>query len=292
MRGGLILVLLAFPVSVPGSPSLEALETALSHLRWIAYAPTNFNPLRKPPIIPSDQSVRADLEALRKAGFNGLITYGSDVRSLPRLARQAGFKAMLLGTWDPLSPRERAWAKRVVREQGEWIAGIVAGNETILRGERRAEELCQAMTEMRAATGRPVSTTETYDILESLPALAACSDFLTVNAHPYFSGPANRDPSTAVKWTVAVYNILKSKYPDKCLLLKEEGLPTAGGEGLSEQNQARYYELLAKTQVQFAYFEAFDSNFKSAGIERAWGLFHSDRSRKPVVNGLPWMAKR
>src|SRR4051812_48426416 len=57
------------------SAEQAALQTKLSSVRWVAYAPTNFNPTVSPPIIPPDASIQADLQALKDAGFDGLVTY-------------------------------------------------------------------------------------------------------------------------------------------------------------------------------------------------------------------------
>jgi hypothetical protein len=88
----------------PGAEATEnntALETRLYNIRWVAYAPTNFNPTAAPPILPSDDSIRADLEVLKAAGFTGLVTYGAHLAVTPRIAEEAGFQGLLLGVWDP-----------------------------------------------------------------------------------------------------------------------------------------------------------------------------------------------
>ena len=68
--------------------------------RWIAYAPTGYYPAESPPVLPSRESLRADLRVLREAGFTGIVTYGAAIPAIPEIAHDLGFHAMLLGIWD------------------------------------------------------------------------------------------------------------------------------------------------------------------------------------------------
>lgn len=264
------------------------LRTILEKTRWIAYAPTHYFPAASPPVLPSDAELEADLGVLRDVGFDGLITYGSDVEKIPAIAYKVGFRRMLVGIWDPWNPRERTNALRSVQKYSKLIAGVIVGNEGLSAGRYNVESLCKAMAEIGKITGKPISTTEPFDWILSEPRLAGCSAFLTVNAHPYFSN--RKRPEDAVQWTFDAWNSLRSAYPSKPLLLKEVGLPTAGDEGLSEANQREYYLRLAQTHVVFAYFEAFDATprFKAGVVEQSWGLWKADRTPKDIIDALPW----
>src|SRR5687768_3010654 len=66
-------------------------ETLLPKIRWVCYAPTNYNPDLTPQVLPSDDSIRADMRALRSAGFDGLVTYGAHLPAIVRLAQEADF---------------------------------------------------------------------------------------------------------------------------------------------------------------------------------------------------------
>jgi exo-beta-1,3-glucanase (GH17 family) len=169
-------------------------------------------------VLPGDASVQEDLETLHSAGFTGLITYGAQVENVPRISRNIGFTAMLLGIWDPLSVAERSEALKAVRENSGLIAGLIVGNEGLLTGRYNIGMLCRAMGEIKLASGKPVSTTEPVDWLLTEPQLATCSSFITANAHPYFSH--QKAPAQAVQWTVEAWNAVRSKYPDKPLFLK------------------------------------------------------------------------
>lgn len=262
------------------SEAQRTLRDRLERLRWIAYAPTNWNPASSPPVIPTEDSMRADLKVLRAAGFDGLVTYGASFVSLPRLATEAGFSGMLLGVWDPRNKVELNQAKE--SSKTELVCGIIVGNEGLTFTRYNLSELRLAMEEMRRDTGKPVSTTEIFEKYAGIPEIIQLSDFLAVNAHPFFHGV--RDPKLAVEWTVAAYRDL-AKLSSKIVWLKEVGLPSGGEPGLSEKNQAEYYALLQKTEVRFCFFEFADQPWKSrpGSAENQWGLWSSKRLPKAVV---------
>jgi exo-beta-1,3-glucanase (GH17 family) len=250
--------------ATPGSE----LSARLSKIRWAAYAPTNYRPDLAPPVLPSDDSIRADLRVLRSAGFDGLITYGSQLTSIPKIAEEEGYAGILLGVWDPNDQNELRLA-----------------SEGLMTHRYTAEALYKAMIDVRKNTGKPVSTTEVIEYFYTRRDLVDSSDFLTINAHPYFHG--HRDAIRAVDWTVGAWRRIKRHLPDKPILFKEVGLPTAGAAENSEETQNDYYRrLLTTTDVVFAFFEAFDVRFKVGAVEQSWGLFHSDRSPKPAGSVL------
>jgi len=268
------------------------LRNIIENGHWISYAPTNYFPAESPPVFPSDESIQSDLRTIREAGFTGLITYGAQVEAIPRIAEAVGFRAMILGIWDPFSTTEKAQALRAVQQHHELIASLIVGNEGLSAGRYDVDALCEAMKEIRNLSGKPVSTTEPVDWLLSEHKIGQCSSFVTVSAHPFFSG--RKEPQQAVKWTSQAWEAVRRLYPGKPLLFKEVGLPTNGDTGLSQLGQKEYYTDLAKTSVVFSYFEAFDATprFKSGLIEQSWGLWTSDRMPKAIVAALPWRTIR
>lgn len=256
----------------------DALRTRLTNTVWVAYAPTNYNPDRNPPILPSEESIRADMDTLRRAGFDGVVTYGADVPAIPRIAEEAGFRSILLGVWMPGDREEMHRTKKAARSAR--VVGIIVGNEGLTFRRYDLARLRSAMDEMRRDTGKPVSTTEIIEAYFTKPEIAEWSDFLAVNAHPYFH--AIRDPVAAADWTAKAFRNLAKRHPTKPLMFKEVGLPTAG-EGLDEKKQFAYYDTLLKTNVKFVFFEAYDALFKSGSVEQSWGLFRADRTPKPAA---------
>jgi len=259
----------------------DDIKKQLLSIRWIAYAPTNFNPDPKNKVIPTDESIKADLEVLHNAGFNGLVTYGAEFTTIPRIAKEVGFR-ILLGVWNPKNAKELAKAKEAAKN--DIVLGIIVGNEGLMFNRYDFATLKRAVEEMAEATGKPVTTTEVVESYTTNKELLELGAFLAPNGHPYHHSV--KEPSKAVEWTVKTFEALQ-KLTDKVILLKEVGLPTAGDTGLSEEAQAEYYRLLKDTKVNFVYFEGFDGPWKQGGkVEPHWGLFRADRSEKPVIKAL------
>lgn len=256
-------------------------EEKVSSIRWVAYSPPLSNPNRN--IEASAQAMREDLAVLRQAGFTGLVTYGSSGnmgRYLPNLAQSAGFQGLIMGIWDPTNQEEMAQAEAAAKLPT--VLGYCVGNEGLHKRYEIAV-LSAAIERLRKATGKPVTTTEEIDDYSD-PALLQLGDWVFPNAHPYFHNQL--DPDAAVRWTRAAYDDVVRR-AGRFVLFKEVGLPTAGGPGLSEANQARYYQELAKTKVRFVYFEAYDQPWKTdLPVEPHWGLFRSDRTPKLFAASL------
>jgi exo-beta-1,3-glucanase (GH17 family) len=273
----------------------------LTHLCWIAYSPTHFDPTTNPPRWPTENDVREDLRVLRGAGFNGLVTYGSNYvnPSMPgqmldvaTLAQETGFKGMIVGVWNPTDEKELLTAEQA--NQHSVVYGYCVGNEG-LDVRYDLKKLTAAMERLRRTTGKPVTTAEeAHDYSENSP-LWSISDWIFPNVHPYFAG--QREPREAVKWTERIFKNLRP-VSLKTLLFKEVGLPSAGEREVSEARQAEYYRLLQKTDVAYVVFEAFDapwkhlnqpnpnSNAAKPDPEPHWGVFKSDRKPKEVVSGI------
>ncbi len=271
----------------------------LTRLCWIAYSPTHFDPTTKPPRWPSEQDIREDLRVLRGAGFNGLVTYGSNYRNpaasdqmldIAGLAEAAGFSGMIVGVWNPADETELRTAEQA--GQHPVVVGYCVGNEGLdVRYDLKT--LTTAMDRLRRMTGKPVSTTEEAgDYYENSP-LWKIADWTFPNVHPYFAN--RRDPQEAAQWTESIFKTLRA-VSNKPLIFKEVGLPSGGDTNLDEARQARYYELLRRTAVAYVVFEAFDAPWKHLGRpkpdgtpawpdpEPHWGVFTSERIPKMAAN--------
>lgn len=264
------------PTATP-TPLPTAWVEEVSGIVWVAYSPPEADPDKG--VEASPESVREDLAVLRQVGFTGLVTYGSSGvlgRELPTLAQSQGFQGLIMGIWDPFNQEEIAAAEAAA--ELSMVLGFCVGNEGL---QKRYEmpALSVVIQNLRETTGKPVATTEEIDDYSDED-LLQLGDWVFPNAHPYFHNQL--DPDAAVRWTQATYDDFKRR-TDRFVMFKEVGLPTAGdSEGrLSEANQERYYQELAKTDVQFVYFEAFDQPWKThLPIEPYWGIFRSDRTPK------------
>jgi exo-beta-1,3-glucanase (GH17 family) len=263
------------------SPKPTTWEQKVSSIRWVAYSPPSANPNKN--IEASAKAIRDDLAVLRQAGFTGLVTYGSTGvmgHDFPTLAQSAGFQGLIMGIWEPTNEEEIANAKAAAKLPV--VLGFCIGNEGL---HKRYEMpiLSTAIESLRKATEKPVTTTEEIDDYSD-NALLQLGDWVFPNTHPYFHNQL--DPDAAVPWTKAEYD-KTIRQASRFVLFKEVGLPTAGAPQLSEKNQERYYQELAKTSVRFVYFEAYDQPWKThLPIEPHWGLFHANRTAKLLATHL------
>jgi exo-beta-1,3-glucanase (GH17 family) len=261
-------------------PASSAPVQKLLSLNWVAYAPTNFNP--DAGLMPDTASMLLDLEALSRAGFTGLVTYGSDGilgRALPGLAERAGLQGIIMGIWNIENEQELVQAKAAARSK--IVLGYCVGNEGL--GARYSiQQLAAAIADLRTATGLPVATTEQVEDYAD-PALLNLGDWVFPNVHPYWHNIL--DAKRAVAWTKAKFDSMRRR-TNKAILFKEVGFPTAGNDtqDLSEQLQEEYYVGLAAAGVPFVYFEAFDQPWKQhEAVEPFWGLFTADRTPKRLA---------
>src|SRR5712692_1422078 len=116
MRSLTLLVSVVTVLAPSTAPREGLLKDVLVDTHWISYAPTGYYPGESPPVLPTAESLRADMGVLRAAGFSGLITYGAQVIAVPRVAEDLGFSAMIVFMCNATRPTERAQIFQAVRE--------------------------------------------------------------------------------------------------------------------------------------------------------------------------------
>jgi exo-beta-1,3-glucanase (GH17 family) len=287
-------------------PALERLERTMARGRFVAYEPTSFR-IREGQATPADPgSIRQDLTELRSR-FDGLITYGArnGHEAIPGIAADLGFRALLLGVWDPFDATEVEAALLAWRRHPREVLGLSLGNEMIFSGRRRAEELAARIAAVRERAPEVLlSTTEPFHIFygpETAP-LQSELDFLLVNVHPVFQPWFRTAPDAAgVRFVLDVVHRLGEGYCGP-VLVKETGVPTApAAAGFTAARQASFYAALRRgftpsTRSAFAYFSAYDAPWRAADAQAApglhpeeahWGLYDEQRLPKPVVADIP-----
>jgi exo-beta-1,3-glucanase (GH17 family) len=273
----------------PTSPMLQ-LVRKIEEGRWVSFTPTHYDPTRQPPLQPSADDMRRDLETLRPY-FDCLITYGLGgvLNQVPQIAKNLQYRGIIIGIWDPFSKTEIQRACDLAK--AGLIDAICVGNEGL--GSRyQWSQLEPIMRDLRTSTGLPVTTTEQIEDYGD-PRLLA-TDFLLPNIHPLWHNQTTS--ATAANWVDGRVRALEKAAPGKPLLVKESGFPSAGPAYCTEQMQADFYSLLAERakvtpSFYFAYFESFDQfwkneQFSGSNVGPHWGLFRSDRSPKLVVSRL------
>lgn len=129
-------------------------------IRWVDYS------LPSPGASLTAGTIASDLIALKKAGFTGLVTYGSlgkMGRPFLTIAQALGFEGVIMGIWSPSSQGELKNAREVASLP--IVMGYSIGNEGLYQpGERYGlQDLCSAISELREATGKPVTTSAELD---------------------------------------------------------------------------------------------------------------------------------
>lgn len=276
----------------------------------IAYVPTGFDPRVPPPDRPwPAERLRADLAALRPA-FDGLVLYDFRPDVTPGVVEHAaalGYRAVLLGIWDPRSEAEIAGNASLIRRwQGRLALAVVIGNEGINDNRYGIADLPRARDRLRAlagpvAGGVPVSTSEPAGDY-GWPPLLAFGDFLAPNIHPAIDQAALA-PDAAVAWVRGRAKAIASA-AGRPVLVKETGVPNGGAPGFTPERQRAFWAAwLAAGRLApidggpsfasyAAAFEAFDAPWKAEQlrdpIEGHWGLMNAERRPYPAFTS--WKA--
>jgi exo-beta-1,3-glucanase (GH17 family) len=286
--------------------ALERLRATMAAGRFVAYQPTSLRVHDGRPTRADAASIRADLRALRPH-FDGLVTYDvvHGAEQVPAIAASLGFRALLLGLWDPFDDAQVEAALAAARAHPALVVGLSLGNETVF-GQRRtfAALAARVAAIRRRAPGLALATSEPFHLFLDPAAtpLLAQLDLLLPNVHPVFEPWFRGAPDeNAARFVVDVVAQLAARHCGP-ILVKETGVPTApASAGFTAARQAGFYAALrrqfpASRQRAFAYFSAFDAAWREydwhpvpgAHPEEAhWGLFFEDRRPKPVVRALP-----
>ncbi len=271
--------------------------------RFIAYEPTSLRVIDGRVTDADADSIRADLVRLRER-FDALITYDAihGAQQIPAIAAELGFRALIIGVWDPTDAEQLAAALDAALRFPQLIAGISLGNELLFAHRSDPARLAALIARVRArAPAVALSTSEPFHIYDDPAAAAVLTrlDFVLLNVHPIFQ-PWFRDASAATAAQFVV-NVLARLAPLACgpMLVKETGVPTAPASGgFSEALQAEFYRELrrrlpASRTRGFAYFAAFDAPWRAydaTGVpgapgvhpeEAHWGLY--DAARRPKL---------
>ena len=245
----------------------------MAHGRFIAYQPTSLRVVDGHSTQADPASLRADLKALRSR-FDGLITYTAvnGTEAIPGIAASLGYKAIIVGVWNPFDETEVAAALEQARRYPQLVVGLTLGNEVMFSGRHGQPELAAVIADVRRqAPQLPLSTTEPFHLfdVDSAKPLLAQLDFLLPIVHPVFQ-PWFRD-AAAAKAAAFVVNAVGNLEARFCgpVLVKEVGEPTAPAElGYSPERQAALFEELRKQFPPqrlraFAYFSAFDAPWRA-----------------------------
>jgi exo-beta-1,3-glucanase (GH17 family) len=288
------------------APAIARLRAALSHGRFIAYQPTSLA-LRDGHLTRADAAtIRADLKVLRPR-FDALLTYGAvnGAEAIPGIAAELGYRALVVGVWDPFDAGELAAALAAAGQYPKLVVGVSLGNELVLAKRATPQALQRQLRAVRARAPQvALSTSEPFHIYyqPGMAPLLGELDFLLANVHPVFQPWFRSAPdANAAAFVLGVVDELAQRYCGP-ILVKETGVPSAPAEaGYTAARQASFYRALraafAPTPNRaFAYFASFDAPWRVADMQASpgvhpeeahWGLYDERRRPKPVVLEIP-----
>ena len=271
--------------------------------RFIAYTPTSLRIVNGRPTRAEPEAIRGDLEILR-ARFDSLITYEATngEEATPAIAASLGFRALIIGVYDPFDPTELSSAVGAAKANPKLVVGLSLGNELLFFHRHRSTEMEKLLDSVRARIPEvPLATTEPFHMFytaEAAPLLQRM-DFLLANVHPIFEPWFHTaSDGDAAQFVVNVVTKLADSYCGP-ILVKETGIPTAPEDrGYTPKRQASFYlELQHRFPPtgarSFAYFAAFDAPWRLNDVgpagqrpqpeEAHWGLYDEGRQPKAVV---------
>ncbi|ANQ84450.1 putative Beta-(1-3)-glucosyl transferase [Azoarcus olearius] len=245
---------------------------------------------------PTDAQIGADLDLLARSA-DGLRTYG--VNDLPGLLELAGQRDMLVtaGAWldtDKEKNEKEINALLEVARKQRYIERVLVGNEAILRGDLKPDEMIVYLDRVRKSLRKPVSTAEPWHVWLKYPELAKHVDYITVHLLPYHEGVP---VEAAVEYALQRYDELVKTFPKKKIVIGEIGWPSRGPViGAAEptlDNEARFIrEFLAHprtARLDYFLMEAIDQPWKvdvEGWAGAYWGMFNADRQPKFALEGL------
>jgi exo-beta-1,3-glucanase (GH17 family) len=304
LMGVLLLSAWACNCDAKSAADLGRLADSLAHVRFVAYTAREFAVLDGQPRAASAEGVCQDLRLLRPY-FDGIITYSvrDGHEHVPALARALGFRAAVIGVWDPASAPELETAVRLARAYPDLVMAVAVGNEGLFWKRYDRGTLESALARLRAALpGLPVTTSEPFAVYLDgrFPGFLEAQDFLLPNVHPLFEPWFHPDRTEqAVEFVVEVVKRLRAN-SGKPVLVKETGLPSGPqAKGYSDARQAEFWRRLptrmrSEAGQAVAWFEAFDGPWKPAAApaelgrepeeEAHWGLLRADGTPKPVLS--------
>lgn len=268
----------------------------------VSYAPYNKHqtPFDATLVIPPAQ-IEEDMAVL--AGFTRCVrTYstGQGLDAVVEIAHRHGLK-VYAGAWigrtEADNQKELKRLVEVANEHPEALAGLIVGNEVLLRGEQTAETLARYIAQVKAGLTQPVPVTyaDVWEFWTEHPELAEAVDFVTVHILPYWEDHPT-SVQEAVAHVMAVWGDVRAQFAPKPILIGETGWPSEGRRRQDAEptlvNQALFIRGILQaahdTGAAYNIIEAFDQPWKRAlegTVGGAWGVFDAERGVKASLAG-------
>ena len=248
---------------------------------------------------PSVDQIDDDLRLLASE-THSIRTYSSmdGMEEVPPIARKYGLK-VIQGAWiGRIAENNEAEIRQLIRLANEYpdvITRVLVGNEVLLRGEQKPEQLLRYIRQVKQAIKQPVSYADVWSFYLRYPEIVQDLDYYTVHILPYWEDePLKIDETTAR--VEENYSKIRDAFPAKPILIGETGWPSAGrqrgGALPGVVNEARFIrslvQLANKNGFDYNIVEAFNQPWKSKleGVVGAnWGVYSADRERVFPLTG-------
>lgn len=253
--------------------------------------------------VASSEQIRADMKKLATI-TRAIRLYSSTggAELVPPIAAEFGLK-VTLGIWigkdSNRNEREIESAIKLARHNSN-VNGIVVGNETILTGTQKVDELIEKIKRVKKSVNVPVTTGDVWNTWRDNPELASNVDFIAAHILPYWE---NYSAAQAVDQAMYLYGLLREKFPGKRIVIAEFGWPSAGYNRLNAEpgtfEQAKvlrnFVNRAQSIGMEYNIVEAIDQPWKytEGGVGPYWGIFNAAREPKfswvgPIVNPNYW----
>ena len=269
--------------------------TSVDKFAGLCYGPHRDNEDPDFGIQPTIDEMSEDLEFIKDLTV-AIRTYGvtDNLEQIPILCQQYGIDCYP-GAWISKAKCENERQVdsliQIANMDLSHVKGVIVGNEVLLRNDIPEEELIEFIAEVKNATNLHVATAETWRDWLDHPQLVEAVDIMFVHIYAYWDHVAVEDGAAYVleKW-----NELKTRYPNKTMVIGETGWPSAGeirGAAIpSKENQKQYLSdfltMAENNNIDYFYFEIFDETWKDKGegeVGAHWGIYNSDGSLKPLL---------
>ncbi len=253
---------------------------------------------------PTPEQIDADLQLMGEKTHT-IRTYASSegsMQTIPALAQKHGLE-MIQGAWlggNKIDNNEEVAAViRSANEHPDVVKRVIVGNEVLLRGDLKADQLIEYIREVKRSVEQPVSYADVWSMYMKYPELIKEVDFITIHILPYWEDEpitVDQAPGHIERIFKQVHQEAEAIAPGKPILIGESGWP---GEGRqrgwsvpSVVNEAKFIRALIKIAnkngFDYNIVEAFNQSWKSEleGVVGAnWGLYTVDRKEVFPLTG-------
>lgn len=240
---------------------------------------------------------------------NRIRVYSSQdfLSSITSIATKHNLKVNL-GLWisDDLKGNDREIdeaTKMINGKDRACIECVTVGNEVLARREwgqasLGIEKLFDYISKIKNESSRygiPITTAEPWHIWQKYRNLADKIDLVTAHIYPYWD---KQNISNAIRYIIEKYNMTRSIFPGKKIILGETGWPTGGkNKGGAFPSESNLFVFLSKltsdkdmSTIPHYLFEVFDECWKKEelgnDVGRHWGIADSKGIIKPALKRL------